>query len=119
MVRQRIPVLLPANALSGNQLINRHLHRTLATIATFLWGLCACASTTIRSTDRAPDFHVEAIRRVMVIGVSQNQELRKAFEKEFVRQWRARGVDAVASFDILPSTASLERMDVTPFAKAQ
>ncbi len=93
--------------------------RRTAILAILFCFVAGCASTIIRSTRRAPDFHNAQIRRVMVVGVFKDPSLRKAFEEEFVRQWKARGVDAVSGLDVLPSTATLYKVGIAPVAKVQ
>ena len=87
-------------------------------------GVCAgflssCASTTMESVQRAPGFQSARIRKVLVVGIAQTPGLRGLFEDEFVRQWKVRGVDAVASSKILPADVTLDKVGVEPLAKAQ
>ena len=97
-----------------------HFHRWLsgATLGSALL-LSACSTTTMEQIRPAPDFQSGRIHRVMVIGVFKNQALRKEFEEEFVRQWTLRGVLAVSSLEVLPSTTTLNKVGVAPIAKAQ
>jgi hypothetical protein len=82
--------------------------------------LCAaCASTYLRSIERAHDFRSASMRHVLVIGNFENQTNRKSFEEEFVRQWSRYGVQAVASLDVLPSSAPITKDVVAPIAKAR
>ena len=39
-------------------------------------------------------------------------------EKEFVRQWRTRGVDAEASVEVLPAGVALDKAGVAPITQA-
>ena len=95
-------------------------HRTLRVGFLIAACLCtACALTTMRSIQRAPDFHGAAIRRVLVIGDFENPINRKTFEEEFIRQWRRYGVQAVSSLDIWPSSATISKELVAPVAKAR
>jgi len=81
--------------------------------------LASCASTTMRSVQSAPNFQATQIHKALVIGLMKTPGLRKVFEDEFVRQWRARGVSAMASLDVLPPGTTLDKNGVAPFAKAQ
>ena len=81
--------------------------------------MIGCASTHIRSIHRAPRFQSADIRRVLVIGVVKDQSLRKAFEDEFVREWRAHGVKAVSSLESLPSSVPLSKAGIEPLARAE
>ena len=81
--------------------------------------LSACASTTMESVQRAPGFQTSQIRKVLVVGIAQTPGLRELFEDEFVRQWKKRGITAVASSKILPADVTLDKAGVEPIAKAQ
>jgi len=81
--------------------------------------LAACASTNMISIRRKPSFQSDKIHHVLVIGLIKDQNLRKTFEEEFVRQWSGYGVKAVSSLDVLPSTTPLNNIGVAPIAKAQ
>ena len=83
------------------------------------WLLAGCGSTTMESIQRAPDFRTASVHHVMVIGVFNNQDLRNSLEKEFVNQWKTRGIDAVSSLDVLPSSTTLDKAGVAPIARAQ
>ncbi len=63
--------------------------------------LASCATTTLTGDWRDESF-TGTITRVMVIGVSESPTNRNIFEDEFVRQLKTRGVDAVASYTMLP-----------------
>jgi hypothetical protein len=78
-----------------------------------------CASTTMESVQRGPHFQSAQIQKVLVVGITQTAGLRPLFEAEFVRQWKARGVNAVASLDILPTDVTLDKVGIAPVAKAQ
>jgi hypothetical protein len=83
------------------------LHRLLA-LAAFL-ALGACASTTIVEQWQSPDFKGGPFRRILVVGVTQEAAVRRIFEDEFVRQLRARGTDAVASYTLIPEDGQVPR----------
>ena len=94
--------------------------RTLTFALLVTAGLCtACALTTMRSIQRAPDFRSATMRHVLVIGDFENQSIRKSFEEEFVRQWSRYGVQAVSSLEVLPSSTPITKDLVAPIAKAR
>jgi hypothetical protein len=80
--------------------------------------LSACASTTMQSVERAPDFDSPRIRKALVVSLASTPEIRNLVEDEFVRQWKERGVNAVASYAVLPPNVTLDKAGVAPFAKA-
>jgi hypothetical protein len=78
--------------------------------------LSGCATTTMHTVDRARDFDSRTIHKALVVSLTPDTGLRRLVEDEFVKQWRDRGVDAAASYKILPRELALERAKVGPFA---
>lgn len=60
----------------------------------------ACASTQLTSIWKDPSYRARPAR-IMVIGVDENPLTRRYFEDEFVKQIRARGTEAIASYSVL------------------
>jgi len=81
--------------------------------------LAACGSTKMKFSYRAPGFEAVGIHKVLVVGVFKSPDVRKAFEKDCVRQWESRGVQAIAGLDVLPRGMPLSQVGVASFAKAQ
>jgi hypothetical protein len=79
----------------------------------------ACASTNLKSVQRAHGFEASRVRNVLVICITSTPGVRNRFESEFVRQWRARGVDAMASEDVLPVGVTMDKAGIAPLAKKQ
>jgi hypothetical protein len=71
--------------------------------------LAACASTTIVDQWQRPAFKGGPFKRVLVVGVTKEATVRRIFEDEFVRQLRARGTDAVASYTLIPEDGQVDR----------
>jgi hypothetical protein len=63
--------------------------------------LSSCATTTLTSVWKAQGFHA-TIRKVVVVGTFRTSAVRNVFEDDFVNQLRARGVDAIASYTLIP-----------------
>lgn len=63
--------------------------------------LTACATTPIKSVWKDP-LYTSTPHRVIVIAVDENALSRRSVEDEFVLQLKTRGVDAIASYSILP-----------------
>jgi len=61
-----------------------------------------CASTQLVTQWRAPDYRGEPLRRLLVVGMTQQSVERRAFEDTMVSSLRAGGVDAVAAYSVLP-----------------
>ncbi len=65
-----------------------------------LW-LGGCASTQLNANWKDPAYRIHPTK-VMVVGVSKKAVNRRIFEDEFVVQLKAHGIDAVASYMVLP-----------------
>ena len=63
--------------------------------------LTSCATTKVTGVWKDENYR-GTIRKVVVVGVFENQDTRKIFEDEFADQLKARGVEAFASHKIFP-----------------
>jgi hypothetical protein len=68
----------------------------------FLTSAAGCAASKIVNQWREPDYIPPAFKKVVVLGISQDQALRRSFEDEFVAQLRAAGIEAVPSYQVMP-----------------
>jgi hypothetical protein len=66
-----------------------------------LFLLSSCTTTKLKSVWK-DDAYNEYINSVMVVALAERYEIRKFFEREFVKQFKALGIEAVASADALP-----------------
>lgn len=73
----------------------------------FLLLLFSCATTKLKSVwkDNAYDGYVN---NVMVVAVAARHDVRKFFEKEFVKQFKEVGVEAMTSVEAIPSEDELK-----------
>jgi hypothetical protein len=62
----------------------------------------ACASTTIVDSWSDPNYRGGPFKRIVVVGVSQNQVARRTFEDIFSGKLRAAGVEAIPSYQVVP-----------------
>jgi hypothetical protein len=79
------------------------------TVTILLALLTACASTSIVEEWQSPDYKGGPFKRLLVVGVTKEATVRRIFEDEFVRQLRARGTDAVASYTLIPEDGQVDR----------
>lgn len=63
--------------------------------------LAACGTTQLKAVWKDPSYR-DHPRRIMVLSVTKSPVKRRIFEDEFVRQIRAHGTDAIASYAVLP-----------------
>jgi len=54
----------------------------------------------------------EKLKEVLIIGVAKEKTIRRLFEDEFVGLLKARGVDALASYTLIPSEGILDKATV-------
>jgi hypothetical protein len=64
--------------------------------------LGACASTSLINQWKSPDYSAGPMRKMLVVGVSQQPAVRRLFEDEFVAKLKAAGVEAVPSYTAIP-----------------
>lgn len=65
--------------------------------------LSSCATTTeLISSWKDDNYAGGHIKSIMIVGVSKDKGNRTTFERAFVEQFKGKGVEAVASIDILP-----------------
>jgi len=64
-----------------------------------------CAATQIKQVWKDEAFQGGQLDNVLIIGMLKNNTARRAFESEFVRYFKYRGIIAVESFRVLPTDA--------------
>jgi len=77
-----------------------------------LLALVACAATKLTNSWSSPDYKGPALKKLLVVGVSSQPALRRTFEDEFVKELKAAGVDAVASYNFIPEDGQAEETRV-------
>jgi hypothetical protein len=87
----------------------RSLAVNLMLAAAAAMALAACASTSLVNQWKSPDFSGPAVRKVLVLGVTEQAGVRRVFEDEFSSQLRAAGVDAVPSYTVIPQDGQAEQ----------
>ncbi len=70
--------------------------------------VAGCASTSLVNEWQSPDA-APAMRKVLVVGVTNQSSVRRVFEDEFAAQLRAAGVEAVPSYSLLPEDGQAEQ----------
>jgi hypothetical protein len=74
----------------------------------------ACAQTTIRNSWKATEDTGPALRKVLVVGVTKRADVRRPFADGFVAALKAKGIDALPSYESDPDLApeGAERLKV-------
>ena len=79
--------------------------------------LVACASTQLTNSWTSPDYKGPPLKKILVVGVSNQPALRRTFEDEFVKDLKAVGVEAVASYNFIPDGGRAEEAQVNQAVK--
>jgi len=79
--------------------------------------LAACSGTDLKNAWKNPGYQ-ERLGKVYIVGIANNDNVRRAFEDEFGRQFQARGVTAIASYRDLASPASADQQAVAERIRA-
>jgi hypothetical protein len=91
----------------------------LALLAALLFlGACAGGAQLVR-VEMAPGYDKGPLQRVMVVGYLDQRPNRIHFENEFVKQFRAHGVQAVTSLAVLPKNKETNKQEIFRQAKLQ
>jgi hypothetical protein len=65
--------------------------------------MVGCGSTRIVDTWQAPGFKRDDLNQVLIVAVSADMTNRIQFERSFARELRQKGIDAIASYEVLGS----------------
>ncbi len=86
----------------------------LGTLCALLIAVTACSktNTSISQSYRNPGYEQTVLRKLLVIGVAQNQESRKAFEDAFASAITNEGGEAQASWGLLPDSTQLSEEQI-------
>jgi len=93
----------------------RLFHQQISKVALVLGILLlvsSCANTKISQSWVEPD-NKKIFKNLLIIGVSENQQNRRAYESNFVEELRSLGINAEASYKIIKSDQKVERATVT------
>lgn len=74
---------------------------SIASILVMALFISSCATTQLTSDWKNPSYHGQP-QKILVIAVAKKPANKRIFEDEFVRQLKARGVNAVASYTLMP-----------------
>jgi len=72
----------------------------------------SCANTKISQSWVEPD-NKRSYNDLLIIGVGESQQNRRAYESHFVEELRANGTEAEASYKLVPSSEKLNRQTLT------
>jgi hypothetical protein len=75
--------------------------------AVLLSALCGCATTELTNTWKDPQYHGGPVKKIMVVGISNQASVRRTFEDTFAETLKANGVEAVPSYTVVPEDGQM------------
>lgn len=72
----------------------------------------SCSPTKLTNTWMDETARGRSVRDVLVIGISDEQAVRRSFEDKFVKRFNDSGVEAVAGWSELPTDKPLDKADI-------
>lgn len=91
-------------------LLNNKSSKIIILISTFTL-LCSCANTKITQSWAEPD-NKKSYSDLLIIGIGESQQTRRAYESYFVEELRANGTEAEASYKLIKSSEEIDRNTV-------
>lgn len=93
----------------------QNLHKTaLFSIVLFL--LTSCANTKISQSWVEPD-NTKSYNDLLIIGISQSEQNRRAYETHFVKELKSMGTEAISSYKLIKSSEKINRDNVAKAIK--
>ena len=96
-------------------LISKPLYKAAVICVTFIL-LASCANTKISQSWVEPD-NKKSYNDLLIIGIGESEQNRRAYESHFIEELKARGVEAEASYKLIKSNEKIDRDTVTKAIK--
>ena len=91
----------------------------VAAVATAVAGLLACSATTMVTSWKAPGASKVTVKKVLVLGVSKTDGLRRTYEDDFAAELNKLGYLAVASYNWAPDASKIDEGALAARIKAE
>ena len=88
-----------------------------AALAGLILFLAACATTSLVGSWRDPEYSGPGFKKLLVVGITKESRLRRTFEDIFAGQLRARGVQAVPSYTLIPKDGQVDESELAAAVK--
>jgi len=88
-------------------LLNQKNYKSIL-LASTVFLLVSCANTKITQSWAEPD-NKKSYNDLLIIGIGESQQTRRAYESYFVEELRANGAEAEASYKLIKSSEKIER----------
>jgi hypothetical protein len=82
--------------------------RSLLLAAALAFGGAGCASTQIVNQWANPEYVSPRFKKILVIGVSKQESIRRTFEDAFVARLKAEGIEAESSYRYIPEDGEVD-----------
>ena len=79
----------------------------------------ACASTTLTGAWKNPAYEGGAFQKLLVVGATDSATDRRVFEDAFAQALRGAGVDAVASYTVIPQEGKIDEHTLKDAVRSQ
>ncbi len=90
----------------------------VAAVCCILLTVASCGGhTRLTETWRDPDYTSGPVSNILVIGVTDNERVRRVFERKFVKALEAAGAEAHSSYAVLHISGKLKKEDVLAAVK--
>lgn len=100
-------------------MIARSARVSLGTAA-ILVALAACSTkTTMVTSWAAPGASKAGVKKVLVLGISQDTGLRRSYEDDFAAKLRSRGYEAIAGYTWVPDASQFDQAKIAERAKTE
>jgi hypothetical protein len=90
---------------------------TLLSLAALALAACASQPRIVQQWSD-PAFEAHGFRRVLVLGVTKDATLRRVFEDEFSASLRARGIEAIQAYTLVPEDGQADRPRIEQAVRA-
>ena len=80
---------------------SKHLHRSLFFLLSLVFLLAGCSSTKLVTSWSEPAFTGKPLRKLLVIGVMENELQRNVYEDQFVKMLQDHGVTGIAAYSVI------------------
>ena len=96
-------------------LINKQLRKATILCVSFIL-LVSCANTKISQSWVEPD-NTKSYKDLLIIGIGESEQNRRAYEGYFVEELGSHGIEAVTSYKLIKSDEKIDRETVTNAVK--
>jgi hypothetical protein len=72
-----------------------------------LAALCGCATTELTNTWKDPQYRGGPVKKIVVVGISNQASVRRTFEDEFAKILKTNGIEAVPSHTAVPEDGQM------------